>query len=926
MGGVDRVAAMETDSKSAGLPSRPLPSDTFECRWHAVTVEEAFDRLGARSGGLDEEEAADRREVFGPNSLPAPPRPSLAIVYLRQFKSPLIYLLLAAAALSLAIGELTDAGFIFVVLQVNAVIGAAQEWKAASSAAALDRLVQKFAVVRRSGVRRQIDAMELVPGDVTELGAGALVPADIRIFSARDLQVDESLLTGESLPVGKDANADIPENAALSDRRTMLHAGTVVLAGRAQGLVAKTGLHTEIGRIAEALAAAEPTPPPLLQRLERFARRVGYAMVAAIGALAAIQLMQGLDLVQVFFVAVALAVAAIPEGMPVAITVALAIGTNRMARRNVIVRALPAVEGLGACTMVASDKTGTLTVNQLTVRRLFLPGHGLLEVGGEGYRPVGGLAHDGAAPSDTELRAARILAETGALCNEASLSLTGDGEVRHFGDTVDVAFLSLAGKLDIERDSLAESYPEAYSIPYEPQRRYGASFNRHGDDLVAHVKGAAETVLPMCSGADRAALLDEAERMAANGYRVLAVARGRVHATTPDDAAGALHDLEPLGLVGLIDPLRAEAAQAVDSCRAAGVGVVMVTGDHPATALAIARELRIAESPDQVVNGVQLQELAGDPDALQELAGHARVFARVEPIQKLLLVQALQRAGHFVAVTGDGVNDAPALGAANIGVAMGKDGTDVARNASDLILTDDNFASIVGGIEEGRIAYDNVRKVIYLLVTTGVGELVLFGLAIGFGLPLPLFAVQLLWLNLVTNGIQDVALAFEKGEPGVLRRRPRPPAQPLFDRRMVEQVVLLGSWMGLAAFATFWYLLHNGVPESEARNMVLLLMVLFENVQAFNARSERRSTFRISFGANPFLVLAVIAAQAIHIGAMYTPGLSGILDMEPIALADWGTVLAVALTLLGLAEIYKFLRPISDGALVSTVSPEVRSR
>ncbi len=917
---------MQAANEPQGAYTGPAPPDLLECRWHAMPVDEAFSRLGASRNGLDEDEAAARRAVFGANSLPAPRRLGLAIVYLRQFKSPLIYLLLAAAAVSLAIGELTDAAFIFVVLQVNAIIGATQEWKAATSAAALDTLVQKLAIVRRNGVRRQIDAVDLVPGDLVELGAGALVPADIRLASQRDLQVDESLLTGESLPVEKDADARLAADAVLGDRRTLLHAGTVVLAGRATGLVARTGLHTEIGRIAQALAAVEQPRPPLLERLDRFSRRVGYAMVGVILLLGTIQLIQGLELVQVFFVAVALAVAAIPEGMPVAITVALAIGTGRMARRNVIVRALPAVEGLGACTMVASDKTGTLTVNQLTVRLLWLPSQEALEVGGEGYRPIGDITRDGIPPDAATLQAARELGQSGALCNEASLQLFGTGDVRHFGDTVDVAFLALAGKMGVDAAALGERYPEAFAIPYEPRRRFAASFNRDGAAIVAHVKGAAETILPMCSGVDGPAVLAEAERMAAGGYRVLAVARGRVDATSPDTAAGALHDLQLLGLVGLIDPLRPEAAAAVESCRDAGVGVVMVTGDHPATALAIARELGIAEEPGEVVTGAQIQDLSGDPAGLAQLAAHARVFARVEPIQKLLLVQTLQRAGHFVAVTGDGVNDAPALGAANIGVAMGKDGTDVARNASDLILTDDNFASIVGGIEEGRIAYDNVRKVIYLLVTTGVGELVLFALAIAFGLPLPIFAVQLLWLNLVTNGIQDVALAFEKGEPGVLRRKPRPPAQPLFDRRMVEQVMLMGAWMGAAAFVAFWYFLESGMKQAEARNLVLLLMVLFENVQAFNARSERRSAFGMPFRANPFLVLAVIGAQGIHIGAMYTPGLAGILDLQPISPATWLAVAAVALTLLGVAEIYKLLRPVVDDVAAPASSSSMRSR
>lgn len=903
---------MPNDADTGGRPIRPSISQILETRWHAVPAEEALELLCTQQRGLDEAEVDARRELFGENVLPRRPRPGALIVYLRQFKSPLIYLLLAAAAVSLAIGEFTDAAFIFVVLQVNAIIGAIQESRAAASAEALDKLVQHRAVVRRDGRRKEINGAALVPGDIVEIAAGTVVPADVRLLHQRDLQADESLLTGESVPVRKDHTMLSDAEAVLGDRTSLLHAGSTVLTGRALGVVARTGLHTEIGRIAQAMAAAEEPPPPLVGRLERFSRRVGYAMVGVILLLGAVQLAQGMDLAEVFFVAVALAVAAIPEGLPVAITVALAIATRRMAKRNVIVRQLPAVEGLGACTVIASDKTGTLTVNQLTVRRLHLPGIGDLGVGGEGYAPTGEILRGDGRADDAAIDAARRLARSGALCNEATYEIEADS-VRHMGDTVDVAFLALAAKLGLDRNVLLAAHPQIEIIPYEPQRRYAASFNEDDSDRTAHVKGAAETVIPMCGGIDRDAMLERAARMAADGYRVLAVARGAVSdaAARKGDSA-SLSNLEFLGLVGLIDPLRPEAAPAVEDCRGAGVAVCMVTGDHPATALAIARELGIAADEASVVTGARLAELGEDRAGLDAVVADARVFARVEPIQKLILVQALQRAGHFVAVTGDGVNDAPALGAANIGVAMGKDGTDVARGAADLILADDNFASIVGGVEEGRIAYDNVRKLIYLLVTTGVGELVLFLLAIAFGLPLPIFAVQLLWLNLVTNGIQDVALAFEKGEPGVLRRHPRPPRQPIFDRRMIEQVSLMGSWMGIAAFGSFWYLLDQGMPEGDARNIVLLLMVLFENVHAFNARSERRSVFRISFSANPFLVLAVIGAQAIHIGAMYLPGLSGILDLRAIGFGAWVQVALVALSLLAVAELYKLLRPMRD--------------
>jgi len=652
-------------------------------------------------------------------------------------------------------------------------------------------------------------------------------------------------------------------------------------------------------------------------------RVIGIATVVAIAVLAVVQLLQGLDLLTVFLVAVALAVAAIPEGLPVAITVALSIATGRMARRNVIVRALPAVEGLGACSLIASDKTGTLTCNELTAKRVLLfddAGPAVAgTVGGQGYRPIGTVAVDSRAPSKQELAGFAELARSAALCNEAEIAFE-DEEVRHLGDTVDVAFLVLAAKLGLDPAALKGSYRLHGMIPYEPQRRYAASFVSGGDaaagpvsagttgGATVHVKGALEVLLPMCDGIDAERALAAGDAMAAEGYRVLAVARGSVSRDAAERAdAGSLRYLRLLGLVGLMDPLRPEVPQAIQRCREAGISVVMITGDHPETARAIARELGVGDGDPVVVTGAELQAAAPATQGFAARVNSAQVFARVEPVQKLEIVQALQRAGHVVAVTGDGVNDAPALAAADIGVAMGKGGTDVARGAADLILTDDNFASIVGGIEEGRIAYDNVRKLIYLLISTGLGEIVLFLLAILAGLPFPLFAVQLLWLNLVTNGIQHVALALEKGEPGILHRRPRPRDEALFDRRMIGQVAMAGGYMGFCGFAFYYWCLERGIPEAEARNLLLLLMVLFENVHVVNARSERRSALSVPLMANPFLFLAIAAAQGLHIAALYTPGLSDVLAAQPVSLMEWLLVLSLALSLLAVMELWKAL-------------------
>jgi len=880
--------------------------DNANIAWHAQSSEDALALLEANEDGLSEWEASERRVVFGPNRLPKRKRSGLSVIYLHQFKSPLIYLLLAAVAISLAIGEATDAIFIFAVLQVNALIGTVQEARAESSAEALDGLIRQRVMLLRSGHAYEVDGELLVPGDVVQLQSGSLVPADLRLLSARSLKVDESLLTGESMPVEKYSTDALAEHTVLGDRTTMLHAGTTVLNGRAVGLVVRIGKETEVGRIAQALDRS--APPPLVIRLERFTRVVGMLVVFTVTVLAVALLLRGMEPAQVFFLTVALAVSAIPEGLPVAITVALSVAARRMARRNVIVRSLPAVEGLGTCTLIASDKTGTLTCNELTVTRVWLPGVSDILVEGRGYAPEGAITQDGAPPDDVVRELLSRLAVAGALANEATLRREGHA-LMHFGDTVDVAMLAFAGKLHIDRATLSERFPEVDVIPFESANQYSASINRAGEGLRLHAKGAAERILPMCVGVDREATLTEVERLAAEGFRVIAVAGGELETWEGADGLADLSGLDFLGLCGLMDPLRAGVADAVARCIQAGVDVRMVTGDHPVTALAIAGELGLNSDRHRVIRGLDLAALAPRPADLDRAVENASVFARVEPIQKLSIVESLQRRGHFVAVTGDGVNDAPALQAANIGVAMGMRGTDVAREAADLIITDDDFSSIVNGVEEGRIAYDNVRKVVYLLVSTGAAEIVLFLLAFVAGLPLPLYAAQLLWLNLVTNGIQDVALAFEKGEPHVLDQPPRRPSERIFDGRMIQQVLVSGVFIGVVGFLFFDWALAHGWTEGEARNALLLLMVCFENVHVFNCRSEWRSAFRCPFSANPFLVLAVLCSQGVHIAAMWMPGLSGILQVEPVSLATWAGLAGLAAALIGVMEIYKRARP-----------------
>lgn len=864
--------------------------------WHALPGPEVMHRLESRPEGLSDAEAAARLEAHGRNVLPEPRATSRLVVFLRQFRNPLVYVLLAASGVSLALGAWSDALFIIAVLLLDAVIGGLLEWRAETGAAALKKVLRVRPVVLRGGLRREIDSADVAPGDIVLLTSGAAVPADLRLLSVQDLRIDESLLTGESAAVDKTAAPAPTAGTPLAERRGMAFAGSMVLAGRGAGVVCATGGETALGAIARGLGGAD-APPPLLLRMQVLSRRIALATVAIVALLAIGQLLRGAPLPQVFGMTIALAVSAIPEGLPVAITIALAVASARMARRHVIVRRLPAVEGLGSCTLIASDKTGTLTANRLTVKRLVLPSGETFDIEGEGLDPHGAPVPTPATAAAADLRG---LAMAAALANEARLH-SDDGAIEAQGDAVDVAFLVLAAKLGLDRPALLETWPQDAVMPYESE--LGCSASRGGG--VVRVKGSPERVLAMCAEVDRAAAEAQVLRLAAGGYRVIAVAEGPADAgrLTPESLVG----LTLLGFAGLIDPLRSEAPDAVARCRAAGVEVRMITGDHPETALAIARQLDPDRPAGQVVTGGELAALTGE--ALERRILEAGVYARVEPGQKTMIVQALQAHGHFVAVTGDGVNDAPALRAAHVGVSMGASGTDVARAAADLIITDDNFASIVAGIEEGRTAYANIRKIVWLLISTAIAEVLLFSLTLLTGLPMPLTAVQVLWLNLVHEGIQDAALALEGREPDIMARPPRPPRQPIFDRQMIEQCAVTGLYLGGVSFLLFaWLTGPGGQDLAAARNLTLLFLVLFDNIHVLNCRSETRSALRIPLRANPALIAALVGAPAVHVLAMYTPGLREVLDLQPATFPQWLALAALAATALLVGEIYKAVR------------------
>jgi len=886
--------------------------------WHALATQEILDESGVTESGLAGPEAERRMTAYGKNILPVRKPPGAARIFLLQFKSPLIFILLIAAVISAGIGDTKDAVFIILVLLINAVIGTYQEYRAEQGALALQTLIRGSARVVRDGKEQTLPSDTIVPGDIVHLDAGAHVPADMRILHAANLTIDEAILTGESVAAGKGTGI-LPHDTQIPEQKNMAFAGTTVMTGIGIGVIVATGSGTEVGQIARSVSQNDEVQPPLIRQMERFSFRIGIAVLLCSAFMGAIILSQGVALIDVFFFAVALAISAIPEGLPVSITVALSIAATRMSRRNVIVRRLAAVEGLGSCTAIVTDKTGTLTLNEQTARMIVLPTGKFYHTTGSGYNGTGSvLTRTNAVPDDDEKAHLVRLAKAAVLASEGSLFSDPDRWV-HAGDAMDVATLALAYKLGLSPDEIRCCSLEEHRVPFDSARQYAAVYSRTDRGPGVAAKGGAEAILRHCATMatgtgdeplDADAVNRAVAELASSGYRVLAVAEGATaDVGTIDPATATLPDtLTLLGLLGFIDPVRPDVPDAIRECQQAGIDVIMCTGDHPATAMTIARTLAIASDESQVMTGTELAaRTATGSETLQNDIAGIRVFARMTPDQKYTVVDALQKSGKFVAVTGDGVNDAPALRHANIGVAMGS-GSDVAKDISSLIVTDDNFSSIVKGVEEGRFAYDNIRKVTYLLISTGFAEVILFMLSLSVGLPLPLLAIQLLWLNLVTNGIQDVALAFEKGEAGAMQKKPRPPDEGIINRLMMQETLVSAATIGLVAFGTWYWLLGAGWEETAARNMVILLMVLLENVHVFNCRSEYRSAFAVPLRANLLLIAGIVAAQGIHILSMYSPVMQDVLQIGPVTPGQWALLLCIALVVLVVMEIFKRVR------------------
>ena len=844
--------------------------------------------------GIDPKEIAVRQQQYGKNILPKGKKNTIWTVFFRQFKDPIVIVLFLTAIFSFIVGEVVDTIVILLIILSDGLLGTYQEWKAEKKAESLENMVRVKTLVIRDGKEQIIDSEELVVGDLVKLESGAKVSADLRMLEVSNLSIDESFLTGESMPSIK-ITEPLDEHTSLADRENMCYSGSVVLSGRGTGIVVATGIHTELGKIAHHVLSEDTTKPPLIIRMEKFTKQVSYAIAIMAILLSFLLYVLGYSPKEIFFVVIALAIAAVPEGLPVSLTVALSIASNRMAKRNVIVRKLNAVESLGSCTVIASDKTGTLTLNEQTAKKIILKNDSVYEVSGIGYHA------DGQVTLLEGKEDPYLLKQFGlhiALNNEALLEKKINWEAS--GDSIDIAFLALSYKIGIAQD-IRKQTNILKVIPYESEKKYSAVFYE-ADSIIVTAKGSFETLMAFCDD-DKIKWQKQHDTLAQQGYRVLAIASGCVDRIPENDL---LPNMQIDGLVGFIDPIRKESRSAVCACHEAGIKVVMVTGDHPLTAKTIAQELGILNNGEVLTTqDISYYQSLGE-QAFDEIVSKTTVFSRMTPLQKVAIVESFQRQNEFIAVAGDGVNDAPAMKKANIGIAMGS-GSDVAKETAAMIITDDNFSSIVAGIEEGRFAYDNIRKVIYMLISCGVAEVIFFALAILFGMPLPLLAIQLLWLNLVTNGIQDIALAFEAGENGVMRRPPRDPNETIFNKLLLKETFLSGSVISVILFGVFYFLLSQKISIEQARSYILLLMVFLQNVQVLNCRSELTSVFKIPFKNNRFIVIGVVTTLLLQLFILTIPIFREALHLYSISIPQLLFFIPFILLLITIMELFKWI-------------------
>ena len=869
-----------------------------ENRYYAMSTEEVFKKFQVDESGLSTREASKRIEKYGYNELPQKKKDSIFKIFFSELLDPIVLLLLVAIVASLVVGEVVDALAIFFIVLIDLIIGTYEENKANTTVEALSKLVPEKVKVDRDGKEVLIDSKYLTVGDYIYLESGDKISADLRLTEAHNLTVDESILTGESLAIEKNCKMLPNKEIAVHSQSNMLFAGTSVVTGRARAIVIGVGLNTEIGKIANTINNTKEEKSPLTIRVEKFSRQISI-LIGILSVLLAILLFsKGLPFQEILVSVIALAVSAMPEGLPLALTMALTIASNKMSKHKVVAKKLNSVESLGSCTVIASDKTGTLTVNEQTAKKIVLPNDLEYAISGSGYNVDGNVVGE-------KLEYAKEIAKLGVINNEAKFSKS-----EAIGDSIDIAFLVLGEKMNTKIDDIEI----LETIPYESANKYSAVFYKEKGETYCTIKGSLEVVTALCNKINLKKdfnlkkVEEQNEALSSDGYRVIAIANGKIK-EKEEYSEKDIKDLTFMGLVGFIDPIRKEAVNAIKRCSGAGIKVLMITGDHPLTAFKIAKDLKLTNTYDEVTTGAEVEEyLKKSEQEFDEFVKSKIIFTRVTPLEKLKIVESLKRQGEFVAVTGDGVNDAPALKSANIGIAMGS-GTDIARETSKMIVMDDNFKSIVNGVIEGRVAYANIRKITYFLISCGLAEVLFFSLSILFNMPMPLVAIQLLWLNVVTDGIQDIALSFEPAEKDIMKEKPRDPKESLFDRTLLEEILVSGISIGFIVFGLWYYLLNIvHMDVASARGYSMALMIIIQNIHAFNCRSEKKSIFQIPLSSNKIFLVGVLGSMLLGLAVLEVDFLSLFLKTSHVPFLHLGVLFLLGLVILVIMECYKKLK------------------
>ena len=867
-------------------------------RYYAMGEDELFTKFRSSLSGLSLREVTKRINKYGYNELPTNKRRSILEIFIGGLIDSIVLLLIVAIIASFLVGEYLDGFAIMFIVLVDLILGTIQEKKASNTAESLSNLIKEKVKVIRNGKESLIDATEVTLGDIVLFTSGDKVSADTRILSSHNFTIDESTLTGESLPVEKNSSVLKNKNISINEQTNMLFAGTTVVTGRATGIVVNIGLSTEIGKIANTINETKEEKSPLTIRVEKFSKQMSILIIIIAIIIVILLFIKGFSLNEILLSVIALSVSAMPEGLPLALTMALTIASRNMAKNKVVVKKLHSVESLGSCTVIASDKTGTLTVNEQTAKKILLPNNNEYIISGTGYNTSGEII-------GSNLKLAKEVAILGQINNEAEFS---DGKL--LGDSIDLAFLVLGEKAKININDIEI----IDSIPYESASKYSAVFYKKNNETYCTIKGSLEVVESFCNSInlvktfDKRRLEKQNEYLAGDGYRVIALANGRID-EKKSYSEKDIKDLAFMGMVGFIDPIRKEAPAAIKKCRRAGIKVLMITGDHPLTAYKIAKDLKLVSDYSSVTTGDEVDKyLKKSEKDFDKFVMSKIIYTRVTPLQKLKIIESLKRQGEFVAVTGDGVNDAPALKAANIGIAMGS-GTDIAKETANMIVMDDNFTSIVEGVEDGRVAYANIRKIIYFLISCGLAEVLFFLLSVLFNMPVPLVAIQLLWLNVVTDGLQDFALSFEKAEKGIMKEKPISPQTSLFDKDLTEEILISGISIGLIVFGLWFYLIKIiNMNVSIARGYIVALMIIIQNIHAINCRSERNSALTIPVESNTTFIFSIIFSVIIGIAILEIDFLNSFLKTSYIPYNQLLLLFCLGMIIFVIMELYKEIK------------------